>query len=157
MATTGGRPPSPLSGICAGLALTMVVSVPTLVIAEDWHGHPLIDQGGLGWMVPGAVVALAFLAGGALAGRAGRRAAGALTRGIGVGALAVLLLLAADIARRLLMNPTLPAGVVAYWMDGAAAALFMALVGSAIGHGWARARIGRARPGSRAGAGPAGA
>ncbi len=118
-------------GAGAGLVLTLVVAVPTLALAEDWHGRPLIDQGGLTWLVPAFVVALAFFAGGALAGRHGGSLGRALAEGLWMAVPAVLVLLAADAVRRLVMNPTLPGGVVAYWVEGAAASVLFALAGSA--------------------------
>ena len=117
-----------------GLAFTLAVAVPTLVVAEDWHGRPLIDQGGLGWLVPGVLVASAFAVGGAIAGRRWARLGSATGAGLVVGALGVLLLIAADGARRMLVNPTLPMGVVDYWLEGAAASLFLAVVGAIIGN-----------------------
>lgn len=134
-------------GAGAGLVLTLVVAVPTLAVAEDWHGRPLIDQGGLAWLVPAIVVALAFFAGGALAGRHGTSIGRALAEGLWVAVPAVLAPLAADAVRRLVMNPTLPGGVVAYWAEGAAASVFFALAGAAAG----RRVADRRRPGQPAG------
>ena len=48
-----------------GLAFTLVVAVPTLVVAEDWHGRPMIDQGGFAWLVPAVLVVGASLVVGA--------------------------------------------------------------------------------------------
>jgi hypothetical protein len=121
-------------GAGAGLVLTLAVAIPTLVAAEDWHGRPLIDQGGYGWLVPAVVVASAFFAGGAIAGRRGSSVARSLAEGLWVGVPAVLVLLAADAVRRLVMNPTLPNGVLAYWGEGAAASLFFALAGAVAGY-----------------------
>lgn len=129
-----------------GLAFTMVVAVPTLVVAEDWHGRPLIDQGGLGWLVPALVVAAAFATGGAIAGR-GRRLGPATAAGLTVGVLGVLVLIAADGVRRMLMNPTLPMGVVAYWLEGAAVSVVLATVGAAVRAGFGAG--GGARRGGR--------
>ncbi|MHB1584400.1 MAG: hypothetical protein ACYCU7_03745 [Acidimicrobiales bacterium] len=120
-------------GAGAGLVLTLVVAVPTLAFAEDWHGKPLIDQGGLTWLVPAVIVALAFAVGGAVAGRHGVSPGRALVEGLWVGVPGVLALLAADAVRRLVVNPTLPNGVIAYWLEGAAAAIFFALAGAVAG------------------------
>lgn len=134
-------------GAGAGLVLTLVVAVPTLAFAEDWHGKPLIDQGGLAWLVPAVIVALAFAVGGAVAGRHGVSPGRALVEGLWVGVPGVVALLAADAVRRLVVNPTLPNGVIAYWLEGAAAAIFFALAGAVAG----RLLAGHRRPASPAG------
>ena len=115
-----------------GLAFTLVVAVPTLVVAEDWHGRPMIDQGGFGWLVPAVFVAVAFAIGGAIAGRRWRRLGSATGAGLVVGTLGGLILIAADGARRMLMNPTLPMGVVDYWLEGAAVSVVLAVVGAVV-------------------------
>lgn len=139
MTRPGERSTTARAQVATGLLLTLIVAVPTLVLAEDWHGRPLIDQAGLGWLVPAAVTVLAFAAGGVVAGRRARTAP-ALARGLAVGALAVAVLLVADGVRRLLMNPTLPMGVVYYWCDGAAVALFCSAAGALAGQRWLPAR-----------------
>lgn len=141
------RTGAPRLGAGTGLVLTLVVAVPTLAFAEDWHGRPLIDQGGFGWLVPAVIVALAFAAGGAVAGRHGLSFVGALGEGLWVGVPGVLALLGADAVRRLVMNPTLPNGVIAYWLEGAAAAIFFTLAGAVAG----RLVAGRRRAASPAG------
>lgn len=134
----GGAPGTPFrrAGALTGLLLTLGVSVPTLAVAEDWHGRPLIDQGGLGWLVPAVVVALAFVGGGALAGRQGSGPWRSLAEGLWVGVPAVVVLLAADAVRRLIFNPTLPDGVLAYWAEAAAAALFFSVLGAVAAGRW---------------------
>lgn len=128
------------SGAGLGLGLTLAVAVPTLALAEDWHGRPIIDQGGLAWLVPAAVVALAFFVGGAIPGRRGTSVACALTEGLWVGVTAVLALLAADAVRRLAVNPNLPGGVVGYWAAGASASILFAVAGAAGGQRMASRR-----------------
>lgn len=113
-----------------GLGVTLLVAVPTLVVAEDWHGRPLIDQPGLGWVIPTVITALAFVAGGAVAGRRQPRLRAAVGCGFAMGLLTVLLLLAADVTRRALQNPTLPMGVVRYWIEAAVGSTMLALVGA---------------------------
>ncbi|MGH9089108.1 MAG: hypothetical protein ACRDYZ_13530 [Acidimicrobiales bacterium] len=141
MVTVAERMELRRSAIGRGLLLTLVVAVPTLVLAEDWHGRPLIDQGGYGWLAPAAVVALAFVAGGVLTGRRSADAGRAVGRGLAVGVLAVAILLAGDVVRRVLMNPTLPMGVVDYWIEAAAASVSLAVAGAVAGHRSGRDRL----------------
>ena len=122
-----------------GLALTLVVAIPTMAVEEDWHGRPMIDQPNAGWAVPMVIVALAFAAGGALAARLERRVTGAVAQGAVVGLAAVAVLLAADAVRRAAGHETLPAGVVHLWIAAAAGSAFLAVAGAVIGHlGWCR-------------------
>ena len=120
-----------LRDLFTGLALTLVVAIPTLVVAEDWHGRPLIDQPGLGWLIPTVVAALAFVAGGGVTGRRQPRLRDALGSAFLMGLLGGLLLLAADGGRRILVNPTLPMGVVWYWLEAAAGSTVLAMLGAA--------------------------
>ncbi len=121
------------AGPLAGLATVLAVAVPTMVVAEDWRGRPLIDQGGAWWLLPAAAAVAAFFTGGVVAarGRAGRGRA--LAAGGLVAVTAVAVLLAGDVVRRLLFNPTLPSGVVRYWLEGVAVAVAATLLGALAG------------------------
>ena len=135
LAAGAGRPTAPLAppdfrDLFLGLGVTLLVAVPTLVAGEDWHGRPLIDQPGLAWVVPMVVTALAFVAGGAVAGRRQPRLRAAVGCGFAMGILAVLLLLAADVTRRVLLDPTLPMGVVRYWIEASAGSTVLAMLGA---------------------------
>ena len=48
--------------------LILVVAVPVMVVEEDWHGHPMIDESTHLWILPAALVTLAFFCGGGFAG-----------------------------------------------------------------------------------------
>jgi len=119
--------------IAVPVLVELVVSVPTLLIEETWHGRPMIDQRSALWVVPACVVAAAFLAGGAIAGYR-RGSAGAAWRATLAASLAVAALLVADLIRRFwLAHETLPGGVARLWYVGAAAALVLSAAGSQIG------------------------
>jgi peptidoglycan/LPS O-acetylase OafA/YrhL len=86
--------------ICRASGAILAVAIPTLAVEESWHGKPLIDQGS-GWVVPAAIVTVAFVGGGALAARWSR---GRLGAGLASGALAAVLLALADVVRRLFVT-----------------------------------------------------
>src|SRR5580698_9544182 len=52
--------------IAGSVLLVLAVSVPTMIIEEDWHGRPMIDQPTHLWIVAACLVAGAFFAGGAV-------------------------------------------------------------------------------------------
>ena len=58
-----------LRALVPSVALILVIAVPTMVVEEDWHGRPMIEQGNLLWLVPAAFVVLAFFLGGRLMGK----------------------------------------------------------------------------------------
>lgn len=118
-------------GPLAGVATILVVTVPVMAAAEDWQGVPLIDHPGAWWLLPAAIAVAAFVTGGAVAARGRRPAVRALLYGLAAGLPAVAVLLVGAAVRRALYNPTLPAGVVAYWVEASAVALAAALVGAA--------------------------
>lgn len=125
-------------GPLAGLATILVITVPTMVVAEDWHGRPMIDDAGWWWLLPGAVAVSGFFAGGAVYVRVGTQVS---SRGAGrpawstvvgalLGAVAAGLLVGADGVRRLLVNPTLPIAVVEYWVEAAAVGIALSALGA---------------------------
>lgn len=118
-------------GPLAGTATILVVTVPVMVVAEDWQGVPLIDHPGAWWLLPAAIAVAAFVAGGAVAARGRSPLGRALLCGLAAGLSSAVVLLGGDVVRRVLYNPTLPAGVVAYWAEASAVALVAALGGAA--------------------------
>ena len=117
-----------------GLAalLVLVVSVPTMVIEEDWHGHPMIEQHTSLWVVAGGVVALAFLAGGIVAGR--RRPAASLPHALAAPMAATIVLLCGAVYRRLWrVHEGIPWPVGRLWLLGTLAVLFFGLLGGLVG------------------------
>lgn len=131
-----------LSGPIRGALVALVVSVPTLAAEEAWGGRPMIDQPGLWWMVPGAVVLAAFFAAGIVAGRGRPRRRG--TTAAVAGALAVATLVVADVIRRLVVvGESLSWPVAVLWIYGGLAAVAVTAAG-----GWAAGgrAAGRRRP-----------
>ena len=55
--------------LVASVGVILVIGSPTLVLEEDWHGRPMLDQPGHLWLIPTLVVAAAFALGGVFAGR----------------------------------------------------------------------------------------
>ena len=124
--------------VAQGLGLTLIVAVPTLAAAEglDRSFKPAIDRGGAGWAGFGLVVALAFLAGGAIAGRGRATWRAASAQGATQGALGIVVLLGADLVRRgIVGDAEASTTVVLYWLLGTLASLTMAISGALLWHG----------------------
>jgi hypothetical protein len=112
--------------------LILFVSIPVMVVEEDWHGHPMIDQGTHLWILPTVLVALAFLLGGALAGF--RRPPAAVPYAFVSASLALVALLLCAVFRRLwVAHEGVPMPVVDLWCLGVIGALTLGLVGSLVG------------------------
>jgi hypothetical protein len=109
----------------------LVVSIPALVVEENWHGRPMLEQGYI-WLLPAFLVALAFLLGGALAGFCSRSTAVAHA-GAAAGFAVAILVLGALYRRLSVVHESVPNGVVALWTLGALAALVLSVVGSLLG------------------------
>lgn len=117
----------------ASTLLELMVSVPTLAVEETWHGRPMIDQSSALWLVPAVLVAVAFVAGGAIAGYH-LRPAEAATHATVAASLAVALLLTAEVIRRFwLAHESVPNSVARLWYVGAAVALLLSAAGSQLG------------------------
>ena len=52
--------------IVGSALLVLAVAVPTMIIEEDWHGRPMIDQSTHLWIIAACLVAGAFFIGGAV-------------------------------------------------------------------------------------------
>jgi peptidoglycan/LPS O-acetylase OafA/YrhL len=110
----------------------LVISVPTLAVEEDWHGHPMIDQPTHLWIIAVCMVAAAFLLGGAIAGL--RRPLAALRHATVAASLAAAVLLVAAVLRRLWLSHEGVSGSVArLWCLGVAVALILSAAGSLLG------------------------
>lgn len=120
-----------------GVALTLAVSVPCLVVEEGWHRRALIDRS-IAWVPFAVAVALAFLLGGAVAARgvAPHRRLSALGRGLACGLVSILCLLGGDLVRRdLVLREGLSLGVVELWLIAGAGAVVLATTGAALAAG----------------------
>jgi hypothetical protein len=117
-------------GLSAVLVLT--VAVPTLAVEEDWHGRPMIDQATHLWLVAVCLVVGAFLIGGALAGY--RRPSAAVLHATTAALVAVVVLLLADVARRLwIVHEGVSLDVAHLWFFGVVGALVISAAGSQLG------------------------
>jgi hypothetical protein len=119
------------SRVVIGLIITLVVSVPTLAIEEDWHGSPLIDQPDHKWVLPAILVALAFVIGGMIAASRRRWWLDGALHGLAVGVVATALLLAADVVRRHGLHKAANPGVFKLWVVAAIAASALGAIGGA--------------------------
>ncbi len=110
----------------------LVISVPTMAVEEDWHGHPMIDERTFLWVAAGCLVAAAFLGGGVFTGY--RLPSAAAKHAVMAAAVAITVLLAGALARRLLWGHTgIPGTVVVLWCIGSAVSLLLSALGSQLG------------------------
>jgi hypothetical protein len=117
-----------------GLVVTLVVTAPTLVIEENWHGRPMIDQPGHLWVVPTLVVAGGFALGGAVCARRTTELWRALLHALGLGTVVAGALLIADIVRRAMHHQSLSAGVLRLWVEATLLSMVLASLGGAAGY-----------------------
>jgi hypothetical protein len=118
--------------IAGSALLVLAVSVPTMIIEEDWHGRPMIDQPTHLWILAGCLVAASFFAGGAIV--AFRRPSAPTRYAAATGILAVLVLLTGGLFRRLWMvHERVPIDVQHLWLLGVIAAVALSLAGSVLG------------------------
>jgi hypothetical protein len=117
-----------------GLVLTVAIAAPTLVLEENWHGRPMIDQPGHLWVLPTIVVAAAFALGGAVGARRAGVLWKALLQGLVIGTSAAGLLLVADVVRRAVDSRALSEGVLRLWVEAALLSIVIASLGGAIAH-----------------------
>ncbi len=112
--------------------LVLAISVPTMIIEEDWHGRPMIDQPTHLWVIAACVVAAAFFIGGAIV--AFRRPSAPTRYAAATGILAVAVLLIGGLYRRLwLVHENISVTVQHLWLLGVIAAVAMSLAGSLLG------------------------
>jgi hypothetical protein len=112
--------------------LVLAVSVPTMIIEEDWHGRPMIDQPTHLWIVAACLVAASFFAGGAIV--AFRRPSAPTRYAAATGILAVLVLLIGGLYRRLwVAHEQVPLAVQHLWILGVVVAVALSVAGSLLG------------------------
>jgi hypothetical protein len=119
------------SEIALPACLVLIVSIPVMILEEDWHGRPMIDDTTHLWILPAFLVASTFLFGGALAGF--RSPPTAVARAIPAASIAVAILLVGAVLRRWVLHEGLPVPVVQLWCLGVLASLTLSLIGSLIG------------------------
>lgn len=118
--------------VAGSALLVLAISVPTMIIEEDWHGQPMIDQPTHLWIVAGCLVAVAFFVGGAVV--ACRRPSAPARYATATGVLAVGVLVVGGLYRRIwVVHENVPIPVQQLWLLGVVAALGMSLAGSFLG------------------------
>jgi drug/metabolite transporter (DMT)-like permease len=103
-----------------------------MIIEEDWHGRPMIDQSTHLRIMAGCIVAALFFCGGAIV--AFRRRSATTRHAAATGVIAVAVLLIGGLFRRLLLvheNVSLP--VQHLWLLGVVAAVTTSIAGSLLG------------------------
>jgi hypothetical protein len=110
----------------------LIVSIPVMVVEEDWHGRPMIDEGTHLWILPAFLVASAFLFSGALAGF--RSPSTAVAHAVLAATFAFAILLIGALLRRFwVVHEGVPITVVYLWCVGIIGALMLTLIGSLLG------------------------
>jgi hypothetical protein len=118
--------------IVASALLVLAVAVPTMIIEEDWHGRPMIDQSTHLWIIAASLVATAFFIGGAVV--AFRRPSAPTRYAAATAIVAVGVLLMGALYRRIWMaHEHISHPVQHLWILGVMAALVMSLAGSVFG------------------------
>ena len=128
------RPPrgAKWAKIALPTCLVLIVSIPVMVVEEDWHGRPMIDEGTHLWILPAFLVASAFLFGGALAGF--RSPSTAVAHAVLAATFAFAILLIGALLRRFwVVHEGVPITVVYLWCLGIIGALMLTLIGSLLG------------------------
>jgi hypothetical protein len=131
--------------VASGLLVSLIIVGPTFLSEETWHGAPLIDRGGVLWLVPAVVMAIGFFVGGAIAGYQRARVQGALFRGLLVAGLTIALAFAGDMARRFALGEGVQPRVLEYWAGAAVAALLVGGLGAVNGR-WLARKVRARRP-----------
>ena len=112
-----------------GFMVALVIVGPSFLFEELWRGRPLIDQPGNLWILPGAIMAIGFFAGGGIGGRHRRHAGGAFNQGLLVAALTLVLIFLADVIRRIILHAPLTLEIMGLWCAAAAGALLVGGLG----------------------------
>jgi hypothetical protein len=81
--------------------VTFVIAAPALAIEESWRGHPMIDSGTPIWIPFAVWAAVAFVLGAALVADTRRKAS--IGRGLSLGIVMTVVLVACDLFRRFIV------------------------------------------------------
>jgi hypothetical protein len=117
-----------------GFVFTFALATPTLILEENWHGRPMIDQPGHLWVLPTLVVAAAFALGGAIGARRADQMWKALWQGMILGMLVAGPLLGADVIRRAMVHRAISEGVLRLWVEAALMSIVIASLGGALSY-----------------------
>jgi len=117
-----------------GLVLILGLAAPTLILEENWHGRPMIDQPGHLWVLPTLVVAAAFAVGGAVGARRAEQLWKALLQGLILGTVGAGTLLGANAVRRAMVHQAVSEGVFRLWVEAALLSVVIASLDRAISY-----------------------
>lgn len=126
------------------ILFTLIVVGPTMLWEEMWRGQPMIDQSGDLWVAPAVIAGLAYFIGGSIAGRHRRRPSGAVVQGIALAVPTSIVLIIADVGRRIVLSKGLSLSVVGLWLGAIVATIVIATLGALFGR-WAYIRSRRRR------------
>jgi len=126
------------------ILFTLIVVGPTMLWEEMWRGQPMIDQSGDLWVAPAVIAGLAYFIGGSIAGRHRRRPRGAVIQGIALAVPTSIVLIIADVGRRIVLSKGLSLTVVGLWLGAIVATIVIATLGALFGR-WAYLRSRRRR------------
>jgi multisubunit Na+/H+ antiporter MnhB subunit len=115
------------------ILFTLIIAGPTMLWEEMWRGQPMIDQKGDLWVVPTVIVVATYFVGGAIAGRHRRRPVGALIQGVALAVPTSLILVIADLARRLVLSKDIAIAIVGLWLAAIAGTVVIAVLGALFG------------------------
>jgi hypothetical protein len=121
--------------VALGLLVGFFIACPTFLIEEFWHGKPLIDQRGMGWIIPAVIMVIGFLLGGAIVGHQSRGVFSAFVHGALMGAATLLFIFIVDLIRRDVLNQRWNFGVEKLWITSAVGAILVGGLGGIIGFG----------------------
>jgi hypothetical protein len=116
--------------VLQGILVALVVAVPPLMIEEDWHGRPMLDQPGSFWIFPALVAALGLLLGGAVSGRRSMGAGRAGLLGAAIGLVTSAVLVAADLVRRAARHQSVPPAVAHLLVEAALVSILLGALGA---------------------------
>jgi hypothetical protein len=125
---------------------TLIIAGPTMLWEEMWRAKPMIDQTGDLWIAPAVIVGVTYFLGGSIAGRHRRRPMGAVVQGLALAIPTSLVLIFADLGRRLVLKKGLPLSVLGLWLLAIIATVVIASVGALFGRWLYRARRKRRSP-----------
>lgn len=117
-----------------GLIVTLVIAGPILLVEANWRGASLTHQPHKLWLLAGLGVAVAFFAGGMVAGRRRRRPEGALYQGLALAAMAWTALVVAAVFRLVVLLPGFPhLSTLVWWVVGIVVGTALSCAGALYG------------------------